>query len=201
MTNPVPPVLRDLPPIIETERLVLRAPRAGDGETIYNAIVESLTELLPYMDWAHGEQSIDRSEEFARRASAHWVTRDDLPMLIFHKTDGHFIGSSGLHTIHWEIPKFEIGYWIRTRESGHGYMTEAVLGLTKFCFETLEAERVQIRCDALNQRSAGVARRAGYVYEGCTRRDTRTPYGELRDTLTFSLIREEYFTLKLASKP
>ncbi len=200
MTNPVPPILRDLPQTIETERLVLRAPRAGDGAIVHQAIIDSLTELLPYMDWAHGEQSAERSEEFARRASAQWVTRDDLPMLIFDKSDGRFIGSSGLHTINWHVPKFEIGYWIRTSEAGKGYMTESVLGLTRFCFETLEAERVQIRCDALNERSAAVARRAGYVYEGCSRRDSLNPYGELRDTLTFSLIREEYVTLKLASK-
>lgn len=200
MSNPVPPLLRDLPQAIETERLLMRAPRVGDGVSVHEAVMESLEELLPYMDWAHTEQSVEHSEEFVRRASAQWILREEMPMFIFHKSDERMLGSMGLHSINWHIPKFEIGYWIRSSESGKGYVTEAVLGLTRFCFETLEAERVQIRCDALNERSAAVARRAGYVYEGCTRRDALNPYGELRDTLTFSLIREEYFTLKLASK-
>lgn len=199
MTN-TPPILRDLPESIETERLILRPPRAGDGAAVHDAIIESLNELLPYMDWAHGEQSAEHSEEFARYASIQWIKRENLPMLIFHKTEGHLVGSSGLHNIMWQVPRFEIGYWIRSSESGKGYISEAVIGLTRFCFETLAAERVQIRCDSRNERSAAVAKRVGYVYESCTRHGGRTPYGDLRDTLTFRLIREEYNTLKAEGK-
>ena len=49
---------------------------------------------------------------------------------------------------------------------GQGYITEAVVNLTNYAFETLGAQRVQIRGGADNHRSAGVAERAGYTLEG-----------------------------------
>jgi len=50
---------------------------------------------------------------------------------------------------------------------------------------------VMIRCDAENARSAAVPRRLGFTQEGLMRRDSAAPNGELRDTLVFSLIRED----------
>jgi ribosomal-protein-serine acetyltransferase len=113
-------------------------------------------------------------------------------LLLFRKEDGMFVGGSGLHRIIWRVPAFEIGYWCRTSLTGNGYITEAVIGITRFAFETLEAERVEIRCDAANERSAAVALRAGYTQEARLRRHARSMKNELSDTLVFSLIRPEY---------
>ena len=71
-----------------------------------------------------------------------------------------------LFNIEWSIPKFEIGYWLRTTLIGKGYMTEAVVALTKMAKETLKANRIEIRCDERNVRSRRVAERAGYRLEG-----------------------------------
>jgi RimJ/RimL family protein N-acetyltransferase len=71
-------------------------------------------------------------------------------------------------------------------------MTEAVNGLTALAFEKLGAERMEIRCDARNTRSAAVAQRAGYTLEAHLRRDSRAPDGTLRDSLIFARLREEW---------
>lgn len=113
-------------------------------------------------------------------------------MLLFRKEDGMYVGGSGLHRINWSVPSFEIGYWVRARLEGKGYVTEAVKGITSFAFDRLKAERVEIRCDALNERSAAVARRAGYTLEGQLRHDDWTTQGTLRDTLVFGILRAEY---------
>jgi hypothetical protein len=39
------PLLLDLPDHFETERLQIRAPRAGDGAAVYEATVETLEDL------------------------------------------------------------------------------------------------------------------------------------------------------------
>ena len=49
----------------------------------------------------------------------------------------------------------------------------------------LHAQRLIIRCDARNLRSARVAERAGYRLEATLRREMRAPDGSLRDTLQF----------------
>jgi RimJ/RimL family protein N-acetyltransferase len=70
-------------------------------------------------------------------------------------------------------------------------MTEAVKGIADFAFTQLEARRVEIRCDARNEKSAAVARRAGFDLEGHLRHETRDHNNALRDTLIFSRVRDD----------
>jgi RimJ/RimL family protein N-acetyltransferase len=159
-------ILRDFPSQFESERLLLRAPGAGDGEATYLAVMESLPELRPYM------------------------ARTDLMLLIFLKSSGVLLGGSGLHNIDWRVPRFEIGYWLRTRYTGHGYMTEAVNAIAAFAFDILTARRVEIRCDERNTRSAAVARRCGFNLEGILRHNGRDHLaGDLENTMVFASIK------------
>jgi RimJ/RimL family protein N-acetyltransferase len=185
MTGHPNPILLDFPAHLETDRLLLRAPRPGDGAAAYAAIHESLDRLLPWMPWARPEQTVEDVEEYARRSAARFILREELDFFMWRKHDGLFVGGSGLHHIEWDVPRFEIGYWVRTGLEGQGYVTETVNALTAFAFETLQAARVEIRCDARNTRSAAVARRAGYALEACLRRDALDPQGQVRDTLLF----------------
>ena len=126
-----------------------------------------------------------------RRARVRFLERSDLMLLLFLKETGTLVGSSGLHRMDWTVPKFEIGYWCRSRFTGKGYMTEAVRGISAFAFEALDARRVEIRCDSQNHRSVKVAKRASFTFEGKLRNDTRTPDGSMRDTLIFSSVSED----------
>ena len=187
-----PPILRDFPDAFETERLRIRSPLPGDGPEVYAAVAESLEELKPWMPWARRELTVEVEEENMRRARAAFLERSDLMLLLFLKGTGTLVGGSGLHRIDWEVPKFEIGYWLRTRFAGQGYMTEAVGGITAFAFDCLGARRVEIRCGTLNRRSARVAERGGFRLEGELRNDKVGPGGEPRHTLVYSMIPEEY---------
>lgn len=60
------PILLDIPAAIETERLLHRPPRAGDGPELYEAVSESLPELrrfLASLPWVAAEQSASGSKE------------------------------------------------------------------------------------------------------------------------------------------
>ena len=80
---------------------------------------------------------------------------------------------------------------MRTPYAGQGYITEAVAAVTDFAFDVLGARRVFIKCDAKNERSASVARRLGFPFEGTLHCDTRDHFGTLRDTLVFARVRRE----------
>ena len=75
------------------------------------------------------------------------------------------------------MPKFEIGYWRRCGYERQGLVTEAVLGIAGLAFNTLGAQRVEIRCDTRNERSRSVALRAGFRLEGIHRHDARAVNG------------------------
>lgn len=167
------PILRDFPAQLETARLLLRAPQAGDGLEAYTAVQDSLEELRPWMPWACETLTPETQEAVMRRAHADFVARTDLMFLIFRKGADTMVGATGLHRIDWRVPRFEIGYWLRTSCTGQGYMTETVHALVAFTFDTLGAHRVEIRCDENNTRSAAVARRCGFELEGILRHNAR----------------------------
>jgi len=183
------PILLDFPDEFESERLLIRAPRPGEGAAVYEAIQESLPELMQWMPWASPEQTADDTEEYTRRAAAQFILRESLALRLWDKQTGEFIGSSGLHEIDWSVPRFEIGYWLRTSCVGQGYATEAVNAITKFAFDILNANRVEIRCDKNNTRSAAVPPRCGYTLEATLSNHSLTPQGNLRDTLVFAKLR------------
>jgi RimJ/RimL family protein N-acetyltransferase len=185
MESPEDPILRDFPDQFETERLVIRPPRSGDGPAVNAAIRETFDALKMWMPWAQTIPEPAETEATLRRKAAEWQTRKDLMVTLWRKSDGLLAGCSGLHRIDWSVPCVEIGYWLRTSLQGQGYMTEAVLGLTKFAFEQLGAQRIEIRCDVLNTRSAAVAERAGYTLEARLHHHVRGTDGGLRDTLVY----------------
>jgi RimJ/RimL family protein N-acetyltransferase len=179
------PLLLELPPAIETKRLVIRPPLPGDGAAMNAAIRESLDELKPWMPWAQSAPSVEESEALCRRKYAQWLAREDLMLTLWRRSDRAFVGGSGLHRIDWSIPCVEIGYWCRSSMTGHGYVTEAVEGITAFALEHLHAQRIEIRVDARNTRSIAVAERAGYALEARMQRQARDVDGVLRDTLVY----------------
>lgn len=182
------PILLDFPDSFETERLTIRAPKPGDGAIIADAVRESLAELRPWMPWARDEPSAERTEALVRERAADWIARKDLMLVLFLKGTDTFVGGSGLHDLDWEVRRFEIGYWVRTKFAGQGFVSEAVNGIADFAFRHLQASRLEIRCDARNVRSAAVARRCGFFLEGILRHDDLSVDGELRDTMIFSKI-------------
>lgn len=193
MTDTKSPMLLDIPEQIETERLILRVPRPGDGLAIYGGVVETLDSLRRWMPWALPEPTVDRYETYARSAAVAFVRRESIPMLMFRKSDGRYLGGSGLaDRLDWDVPWFEIGYWVRASAEGQGYVTEATRAVTDFCFSTLWAQRVEIRMEADNVRSVAVADRCGYTRELVLRRWTRNTQGDLSDMIVYSMIRSEW---------
>jgi RimJ/RimL family protein N-acetyltransferase len=183
-------ILRNIPDAFQSERLTLRVPHPGDGTAVNAAVLDSLTELRPWMPWAQQTPTVEDNELYVREAHIRFLKREDWPLLLFLKDTNTMIGSSGMHRINWKVPKVEIGYWVRTPYAGQGYITEAVAAVTEFAFTTLEAIRIEIRCDAKNERSAAVARRSGFTLEGTLRCEDRCPMtNELRDTLVFAKVR------------
>jgi len=187
MTGPA--ILRDFPDRFESDRLLIRLPLAGDGAEVHAAIIESLGELRPWMPWAREPQTPEAVEANVRQAHADFLARRDMRLHFYRLDDGTFVGSSGLHRIDWSVPRFEIGYWVRTSMTGRGYATEATRRIAEFAFADLGAERVEIWCEAFNTRSAAVAQRAGFTFEARLARNRRNTSGELADSLCFARLR------------
>jgi ribosomal-protein-serine acetyltransferase len=71
-----------------------------------------------------------------------------------------------INEINWDVPKANLGYWIRTSQGGQGFMAEAVTSLTDFAHKIMQITRVSIVCHDENIKSAQLAERCGFNLEG-----------------------------------
>ena len=108
---------------------------------------------------------------------------------ILHGNKGGGEDGTGLHRFDWNVPRFEVGYWVRSSAQGRGYIAEAVQTLTRFAFDALQARRVEIRMSTANERSRAVAVRCGFTFEGVLRADSLGVDGQVRDTAVYARVR------------
>jgi RimJ/RimL family protein N-acetyltransferase len=136
--------------------------------------------------WVASEQSIDASEIYCRTAEANFISRKDMPYLIWDKSASQILGATGLHRTVWETPKTEVGYWCRTSHRGRGFITEAVNAVANIAFTEMKAVRLEVITDEENTASRRVAERCGFTLEGTLRNERRAQDGELRHTCIYA---------------
>jgi RimJ/RimL family protein N-acetyltransferase len=197
MEQPRHATLIPLPDELRSARIVVRPYRPNDGAAVFAAIDESREELRPWMDWVDHHQTAEDARDFCIRCAAGWLGRTTLDAGIFDAADGRFLGATGLPNFDWNQRVFEVGYWLRTSAWGRGYAGEAVQLLARLVFEELSGVRLELRCDARNDRSRRVAERLGFSLEGRLRNETRDSHGQLRDTLVYALIPDDYAHLRV----
>ena len=142
--------------VLETERLLLRPPRARDIGQFMPLIREfDVAKNLSRVSHPYTE---DDACDFMIKASVGWVSGTDLPFSIVGRSDGRFIGMGGLHPARgWEI-----GYWIGKPHWSRGYATEAGARLVDFAFGQRGAERLKASWFHDNPASGRVLEKLGF---------------------------------------
>jgi RimJ/RimL family protein N-acetyltransferase len=82
---------------------------------------------------------------------------------------GEAIGFAGFVQLELDRQEGEIGYVIASAARGRGVAGRAVALLTRWGFDVLGLQRIELRIDPANEPSARVARRVGYRHEGTLR--------------------------------
>lgn len=176
---------------IETPRLVLRSWWPDDADILKDAIDSSLPELREWMPWAMAEPSpMSLFTDRLAAMQAKFAAGEDWTYAVFSKDRQRLVGGAGLH------PRIgpgglELGYWIRTDCTGIGLATETAAALAGAAFEWPGVDRVEIRCDPRNQKSAAIPRHLGFRLTTTLIANTKTPQGTPRDTMVWTLTRAE----------
>ncbi len=172
--------------------LELRLPEEKDVDELFDAIERNRAQLEQWLHWAHSTHSREDVLRFIESARKDFVRPDALHLLIFR--EGRIIGSCGL--LINEVNSYaEIGYWIDLKFAGQGITTDCCRTLVDYAFLELDLYRVQIRCATRNERSAAVAKRLGFVYEGVHRQCLRTAE-RLDDEACYGLLRSDWAAAK-----
>lgn len=186
---------------VQTGRLVIRCWQPEDAARWKEAIDSSLDHLLPWMPWAADEpQELQQKIERLREFRGLFDRGEDFLYGIFDITEERVLGGTGLH------PRvgpggLEIGYWIRKDSLNRGLATEAAGSLTRAAFEIHGVNRVEIHCDPLNFASAAVPKKLGFTHEAILRQRATDAAGNWRDSMVWTLLREDYPSSAAAAVP
>lgn len=119
------------------------------------------------------------------------------PFLIFDKKMNCVAGSTRFGSISVPNKRVEIGWtWIHPRHQGSGLNKACKFLLLTFAFETLLVNRVELKTDVLNQQSRKAIAKIGAREEGIFRKHQVTATGRERDSIFFSIIRDEWPEIK-----
>jgi RimJ/RimL family protein N-acetyltransferase len=119
------------------------------------------------------------------------------PFVIIHKKDRRIIGSTRLMDIQALHRKLEIGWtWLHPGYWATKVNPECKFLLLQFCFEQLQAARVQFKTDENNMRSRKAIEKIGGMYEGTLRNDMVKDNGTKRNSAYFSIIDSEWDLVK-----
>ena len=188
---PLDPLLREVASELKTDRLLLRTPRPGDGARVHEAVVETLAALRAWpasLPWAVVEPSVEASEIYCRESAVAFMKRSSLVYLAFDAEDSLAVSLS-LHSIDWDVRKFELGFWCRASRQRQGLTAEAAAALQRYAFNQLGARRVEAFPDEANEGSRAVCEAIGMQLEGVLRNDRITPDGVSRSTSVYASVR------------
>lgn len=116
-----------------------------------------------------------------------------LPFAILSAADQRVLGSTRFAAIDLTHARAEIGFtWIAASVRRSPVNSECKRLLFAHGFETLGLNRIELKTDSLNQRSAAAILRLGAQPEGVFRNHMVVQGGRLRHTVWFSVIREEW---------
>jgi RimJ/RimL family protein N-acetyltransferase len=177
---------------VRTSRLSIRCWSPADAPLIKEAIDNSLDHLRPWMPWAHQEPTpLPEVEDRLAMFRDKFLAGTDWIYGILDADERRVLGGTGLHP-RIGSEGLEIGYWISAHAIGNGYATEASAALTRVGFEIAGAKRIEIRCDPRNVASAAIPRRLGYRHVTTLEGHMTDHEGNPRDTMIWTLTREEY---------
>lgn len=134
---------------------------------------------------------------YMERAFAEQDAGQSVVLATVERSSGTVIGSTRFMNIDGPNRKTEIGStWIAPAWQRTAINTEAKFLMLQHAFEVCQCIRVELKTDALNQKSRNAILRIGAKEEGTLRRHLVTHTGRVRDSVYFSILDDEWPEVK-----
>ena len=160
--------------------------RHGDG--LWNACRDPSTWRWLSVSQPSTRAQLDAWLDAALDAAA---AATELPLVTL--CHGRVVGSTRFLALRPEHRSVEIGWtWLEPSAWGGGVNVEAKLLMLRHAFEVWGCRRVELKTDALNDRSRGAMEAMGATFEGIHRKHMLVRNGENRDSAWYSVTDDDW---------
>ncbi|MDQ3927596.1 MAG: GNAT family N-acetyltransferase [Chloroflexota bacterium] len=174
-------------PVLETERLLLRAYTLEDAEDVF--AWTSDPQMPIFTDW-EPHTTVEDSREMIRKRVLRGADGRAASFAIVLKEEAKVIGNITVMR-QWRHGSMGMGYDIARAYWNRGYATEAALCAIRYCFDALGMNRVEAMCYPENEASLRVMLKTGMAYEA-TLREYMIIKGMYRDLHSCAILRREW---------
>jgi RimJ/RimL family protein N-acetyltransferase len=174
---------------LENKHILLRPMEVSDLDK-YLALTN---EADMWRFYTHDLSTFEGLETWAKPA----FEKERLQFTVIDKKMDKILGSTAFGNISERDKRLEIGWtWLGKQYQGIG-----VNGIVKalqltYCFETLALERVEFKTDVLNSQARRSLSNIYAIEEGVLRSHTLMTNGRRRDTIYFSILKQEWDYVK-----
>jgi N-acetyltransferase len=186
-------MLEITPVTLSTNRLLLRPLKRSDETALISAASDGFL-------WEKRTTTVPRPEEmraYIENALSQAAAGTALPFTTVVRDGDLVVGSTRYMNIDLVNHRVEIGTtWIAQSWQRSFVNTHAKFLLLRHAFETLGCIAVELRTHSLNHQSRQAIERLGAKQDGLLRRHMIMPDGHIRDTVVYSIIREEWPLVK-----
>ena len=191
MTTTWTPLQIEFPVTLEGSVVRLEPIRGEHAELFWDVAKDDLEDIFRWIPYsmqtpADFEALIDKAQQEQDRG-------ESVVFATVERSSGKIIGSTRFMNIDRANRRVEIGStWIAPAWQRTAVNTEAKYLMLRHAFEVWGCIRVELKTDALNQKSRNAILRIGAKEEGTLRRHLITWTGRVRDTVYFSILDNEW---------
>jgi len=179
------------PVTLEASVIRLEPIRRDHAEAFWQAAKDGLDDIFQWIPYR-----MTTSEDFERlveKALAEQERGESVVFATVERKSERVIGSTRFMNIDRTNRRVEIGStWIAPEWQRTAVNTEAKYVMLRHAFEVWQCFRVELKTDALNQRSRNAILRIGAREEGTLRKHVITWTGRVRDSVYFSILDTEW---------
>jgi len=177
------------PPVLITERLMLRELRLSDAPAVAAGAGDE--RVAQFLIEVPSPYPVALARRWISARIAWWELGRGVTLAIARRdAPDALLGSVSLRR-HVRDRRAELGYWLAAAAWGHGYATEAAAAAVDFGFRQLALARIYAQVIVGNDASMRVLEKLGMVNEGTKRQHIRKGR-RLHDVVFYGLLREEW---------
>jgi N-acetyltransferase len=189
------PLKINFPLTLEGSFVRLEPIRHDHAELFWEVAKNDLEDIFRWIPY-----SMKTREDFQRLIEKAFTEQERGESIVFatvERASGRVIGSTRFMNIDRTNRRVEIGStWIAPAWQRTAINTEAKYLMLRHAFEIWGCVRVELKTDALNQKSRNAILRIGAKEEGTLRRHVVTWTGRIRDSVYFSILDNEWPEVK-----